>query len=81
MPLMMMTDGNKLSTTTTTAKNTSFLPELLQKFMTHDTQKKQGADEHNHQGVEQVLIETLKSTIEQTKIPQLQDQLSAADQR
>ena len=80
MPLMMMTDGNKLSTTTTTAKNTSFLPELLTKFMAHDTQK-QGANVQDFQGVEQVLIETLKSTIEQTKIPQLQDQLSAADQR
>ena len=72
MPLMMMTDGNKLSTTTTTAKNTSFLPELLQKFMTHDTQKKQGADVHDRQDVEQVLMETLKNTIEQTKIPRLE---------
>ena len=80
MPLMMMTDGNKFSTTTTTAKNTSFLPELLQKFMQHDTHK-QGADVDGRQGVEQVLMETLKNTIEQTKIPRLEDQLSAADQR
>ena len=80
MPLMMMTDGNKLSTTTTTAKNTSFLPELLQKFMNHDTQK-ESANVDDRQGVEQVLIETLKSTIKQTKIPQLEHQLSAADQR
>ena len=80
MPLMMMTDGNKLSTTTTTAKNTSFLPELLQKFMTNDTHK-QGADVDGRQGVEQVLMETLKNTIEQTKIPRLEYQINTADQR
>ena len=72
MPLMMMTDGNKFSTATTTVKNTSFLPELLQKFIVQNDTQKQGADVHDRQDVEQVLMETLKNTIEQTKIPRLE---------
>ena len=60
---MMMTDGNKFSTATTTVKNTSFLPELLQKFIVQNDAQKQGADVHDRQDVEQVLMETLKNTI------------------